>query len=102
LTGIARTPPSPKKSAWKTSATLIPMTAADGPTTIAISVPPTAWAVVPPGIGTLNIISTKQKTDRIARRGIVRPDSARCTRALAMAQAGTVTAPVPSEKTGPR
>ena len=51
LAKIARTPPSPKNRAWMISATLTAMTAAHGPRTIAISVPPTPWAVVPPGTG---------------------------------------------------
>ena len=39
LAKIARMPPSPKKSAWMMSATLTAITAAQGPSTIAMSVP---------------------------------------------------------------
>ena len=55
----ASTPPSPKNSAWIPSAMLTAMTAAHGPRTIAIMTAPTAWAVVPSGIGMLNIITRK-------------------------------------------
>ncbi len=41
LTKMARTPPSPKNSAWMMSATLTAMMAAQGPSTTAIRVPPT-------------------------------------------------------------
>ena len=37
------------------------MQAASGPSRIAMSVPPTACPVVPPGSGTLNIIATNEK-----------------------------------------
>ncbi len=56
----ARTPPSPKNRAWMARATLTAITAAHGPSMTATSTPPTAWAVVPSGIGTLNIITRKQ------------------------------------------
>ena len=41
LAPIAVMPPSPKNSAWMISATEVEMTAAQGPSTIAVSVPPT-------------------------------------------------------------
>ena len=72
LAKIASTPPSPKKSAWMTSATLTAMTAAHGPSTIAMSVPPTPCAVVPPGTGTLNIMIVKLIAAKMARSGTVR------------------------------
>ena len=72
LAKIARTPPSPKNSAWMMSATLTAMTAAHGPSTIAISVPPTPCAVVPPGTGTLNIMIVKLSAEKMASSGIVR------------------------------
>lgn len=56
----ANTPPSPKNSAWISNATLTAITAAHGPSSTAIRTAPTAWAVVPSGIGTLNIITMKQ------------------------------------------
>ncbi len=41
LAKIARMPPSPKKRAWRIRAVLTAMAAAHGPSTTAISVPPT-------------------------------------------------------------
>ncbi len=76
LAPIAVMPPSPKNSAWSTSATDVVITAAHGPSTIAVSVPPTPWAVVPPGTGTLNIMIAKVKAEKIASSGTVRPLSA--------------------------
>ena len=58
--GYASTPPSPKKSAWISSAMLTAITAAHGPSTTAISTAPTACAVVPSGIGTLSIITRNE------------------------------------------
>ena len=69
LAPYASTPPSPKNSAWITSATLTAITAAHGPSSTATSTPPTAWAVVPSGIGTLNIITRKQTAASTARVG---------------------------------
>jgi hypothetical protein len=51
LAKIARIPPSPKKRAWRISAVLTAITAAHGPSTTAIRVPPTPCAVVPPEPG---------------------------------------------------
>ena len=65
----ASTPPSPKNSAWIASAELTATTAAHGPRSTAISTPPTACAVVPSGIGTLNIITRKQYAAPIASSG---------------------------------
>ena len=59
--GIVRLPGNPIK-----------ITAAHGPSTTAISVPPTPWAVVPPGTGTLNIMIVKLSAEKIARSGTVR------------------------------
>ena len=56
-----RIPPSPKSNAWSSKATDTARQAAFGPSTVAITVPPTAWPVVPPGSGTLNIIPIKEK-----------------------------------------
>ena len=55
----ASTPPSPKNRAWIRRATLTAMTAAQGPSRMAMSTAPTAWAVVPSGIGTFSIITRK-------------------------------------------
>ncbi len=102
LAKIARTPPSPKKSAWMMSATLTAMTAAHGPSTIAISVPPTPWAVVPPGTGMLNIMIVKLIAAKTARSGIVRLDRTAWTRRVARPQVGSVAAPIPTEMIGLR
>jgi len=99
---IASTPPSPKNSAWMISATDTAIAAAHGPSTIAMSVPPTPCAVVPPGTGTLNIITVKLIALNTASSGIVRSDSTLWTRFAAAAQAGTVAAPRPTETMGLR
>ena len=65
----ARMPPSPKKKAWMTSAIDIAMVAISGPRMMAASAPPTAWAVVPPGIGTLNIMMINEKAAIKAIKG---------------------------------
>ena len=85
---IARIPPSPKNRAWMTSATLTAITAAHGPRTIATSVPPTPWAVVPPGTGTLNIMIVKLSAEKIARSGIVRLFRTVLTRCVAIPMPG--------------
>ena len=100
LAKMARTPPSPKNRAWMISATLTAMTAAQGPRTIATSVPPTPWAVVPPGTGMLNIMIVKLNAEKIASSGTVRLFRTALTRCVAIAHAGTVTTPMPSEKIG--
>ena len=51
---------------------LTAITAAHGPSTIAISTAPTACAVVPSGIGTLNIITRKLYAAPIATSGTYR------------------------------
>src|SRR4030042_1475789 len=53
-------PPSPKSTACTISAIDTATHAAHGPSSTAASTAPTAWPVVPPGIGTLNIMITKQ------------------------------------------
>ena len=88
----ARTPPSPNSRAWKPSATLTAMTAAHGPNRIATSAAPTACAVVPSGIGTLNIITRKHIADRIASNGTLRLRTILVTRLLAVTQNGRATA----------
>ena len=102
LAKIARIPPSPKKSAWMMSATLTAITAAHGPSTIAISVPPTPWAVVPPGTGTLNIMIVKLSAAKMARSGMVRWLRIALTFWVAIPQTGSVAAPRPMETTGLR
>ncbi len=46
--------------------------AAQGPMSTAMSVAPTAWPVVPPGRGTLNIMMAKEKAEKMERTGIIR------------------------------
>jgi len=60
-----------KKRACTNKATETPIVAAQGPSTTAINVPPTAWALVPPGTGALNIMIVKEKAARMDRRGTV-------------------------------
>src|SRR6476660_6355790 len=88
LAPMAVTPPSPKNSAWITSATDVVITAAHGPSTIATRVPPTPCAVVPPGTGTLNILMAHSQAATIASSGTVRPRSSRPTRETPTAQNG--------------
>ena len=56
-------PPSPKNSAWMNSATDMATMAPQGPSRMAAMAMPTAWPVVPPGSGRLNIMITKEKAD---------------------------------------
>src|ERR1700748_3171475 len=86
----ARTPPSPKKSAWIRSAVLTEMVAAHGPSSTAISTAPTAWAVVPSGIGTLNIITRNEYAAPTAISGAYRLFTTRRARRAAVAQTGTI------------
>jgi hypothetical protein len=51
LAPIAVIPPSPKTIAWIIKTTDTAKTAAHGPSRTAIMPAPTAWPVVPPGIG---------------------------------------------------
>ena len=85
-----------------TRAVLTATTAAHGPRTIAMSVPPTPWAVVPPGTGTLNIMIVKLRAAKIARSGTVRLSRTFWTRRPATAQAGTVATLMPTETIGLR
>src|SRR3954449_13066503 len=93
LAGDARTPPSPKNTAWMNSATLTAITAAHGPRTTATSTAPTACAVVPSGTGTLNIITRKQYAAPSASSGTVRLFTTFLTRCPAVYQTGTIAAP---------
>ena len=65
----ASTPPSPKITACSSRATDTARQAALGPKSRAISVPPTAWPVVPPTRGTLNIMARKEKAAPAPSRG---------------------------------
>jgi hypothetical protein len=65
------------------------MTAAQGPSTTAITTAPTACAVVPSGIGMLNIITRKLIAANIASRGTLRVRTTLVTLREAAAQVGT-------------
>ena len=84
----ARTPPSPKNSAWMANATLTAITAAHGPSSTATNTAPTACAVVPSGTGTLNIITRKQYAAPSASSGTERVLTTLRTRRAATTQNG--------------
>ena len=96
------TPPSPKNSAWIASATLTAITAAHGPSSTATSTAPTACAVVPSGIGTLNIITRKQYAAPNARSGTYRVLTTLRTRRPAVTQKGTATPYITAHVSGLR
>ena len=98
----ARMPPSPKKTACTSKATLMPRHADQGPKRMAMSVPPTAWPVVPPGRGMLNIIARKTKAAPMPKSG--RRSCGICSRTFftAMSQTGTMTAPTTAQVSGLR
>ena len=73
-------------------ATLTAMMAASGPSSTATSRPPTAWAVVPSGMGTLSIITRKQKAAPMAIRGTSRRLTFFLTRRAETVQTGTMAA----------
>jgi hypothetical protein len=68
-------PPSPNIIACTIRLTDTAITAVHGPRRIAIIPAPTAWPVVPPGIGTLNIMIRKENAAAIAKKGICFVDS---------------------------
>ena len=86
----ASTPPSPKKRAWIASATDTATTAAHGPSNTATSTAPTACAVVPSGIGTLNIITQKQYAAASAINGAYRFVTTLRTRRPAVSHTGVI------------
>src|SRR5690242_13227409 len=59
---------------------------------MAMTTPPTACAVVPSGIGTLNIMTRKLSAAKTARTGTLRVRTTRETRFEATYQVGTATA----------
>ncbi len=89
---IAVIPPSPKKNAWMTSATEMASTEAHGPSTTAEMPTPTAWPVVPPGSGILNIIATNENAAKSEISGTSRVWSKRRTRVSATYQKGAAPA----------
>ena len=102
LAPMAVMPPSPNKSAWITSATVMAIMAAHGPSRIATSTPPTAWPVEPPGIGTLNIMITKLNAAPIASSGTCFMRSVRLTMRAAAIHSGIMTANSAPLVGGPR
>lgn len=92
LAPYASTPPSPNSKAWKSNATATAIIAAHGPSTIAITPAPTACAVVPSGIGMLNIITRKLTAENIASVGTCRVLTTFFTLRTATSSAGTATA----------
>ncbi len=88
LAPIAVIPPSPKNSAWIMSAMETASMEAQGPSTTAASPMPTAWPVVPPGSGRLNIMMTKQNAAKSESSGTRRVCSAFLTRRSATHQNG--------------
>ena len=58
-----------------------------------ISVPQTAWPVVPPGMGMLNIIERKQKAAAMPSSGIFSRGTVSRTRRTAWAHTGTIATP---------
>src|SRR5215471_17813454 len=102
LAPYASAPPSPKNNAWINNAMLMAITAAHGPNTIASNTAPTAWAVVPSGIGTLNIITRNAYAAPRARSGTNRLFTIFFTRRLAVSQTGTIAVPNVAQVSGLR
>ena len=69
---------------------------------MAISVPPTAWPVVPPGSGILNIIATNENAANTPRRGILSFDIFSLTFFADTAIAGTAAAAITAQVAGLR
>ncbi len=67
-----------------------------------MSVAATAWAVVPSGMGTLNIMMRKLNADPIAMSGTDRAFTTLPTRRPATTQAGTMAAPKTAQVSGLR
>ena len=88
--GSARMPPSPNITAWIDSAMLMASVAAHGPNRIATSVPATAWPVVPPGSGILNIMARKQNAAATPTSGIFWRGTSSCTWRTARIHTGTM------------
>jgi hypothetical protein len=84
------------------SATEVVRTAAQGPSTIATSVPPTPCAVVPPGTGTLNIMMANWNAANMESSGTVRPRRILPTRETETAQNGVAAAYITPEVAGLR
>jgi hypothetical protein len=76
--------------------------ATSGPSTMAAKVAPTAWPVVPPGSGMLNIMMTKEKAAVSATRGTLRAFIVSRSFRTPIAQNGTVRRNITSDVTGLR
>ena len=90
---MARMPPSPKKTAWMTRAMETAIVDAQGPNRMATSVPHTAWPVVPPGSGILNIIARKQNAAATPSSGILFRGTVSRTRLMATPHTGSIASP---------
>ena len=69
---------------------------------MAMIMPPTAWAVVPSGIGTFNIITRKQNDAPMASSGTSRCLTVRLTWRAETTHTGTITAPITAQVCGLR
>ena len=77
-------------------------TAAQGPKSMATSVPHTACPVVPPGMGTLNIMARKLNAAATPRSGIFSRGTVWRTLREACSHTGTITAPMTPQVEGLR
>jgi len=68
-------PPSPKNSAWIRRTMLTDSEAIHGSIRIEMAAVPIAWPLVPPGIGMLSIIITKERAERAEISGKVLSES---------------------------
>ena len=102
LAPMARIPPSPKNTAWMMSAMETASTADHGPNNMAMRVPHTAWPVVPPGRGMLNIIERKQNAAATPKSGIFSRGTSLPTFLIATAQMGTMATPSTPQVSGLR
>ena len=71
-----------------------------GPTRSAVSVPPTACPVVPPGSGMLNIIPRKEKAAATPRSGSFPAGSSALIFFMEMVHAGIITAVITAQVCG--
>jgi hypothetical protein len=99
---IAVIPPSPNNSACITNAILTAIVAAHGPNRIAVKTAPTACPVVPPGIGILNIIITKENAAPIASNGTCFVCNVFFNLFDAIAQTGIIITNPAAQVTGPK
>src|SRR5215831_18422306 len=99
---IAVIPPSPKKTAWMTSAIEMAAIEAHGPSTMLATPMPTAWPVVPPGSGRLNIMITKENAENTEISGTIREWRVALSRRSATYQNGVEAAYSPAQVDGLR